>query len=440
MLRTNLKIGYKKSGGRMRKAFIAVVFLAIALFTIRNNFDVVSRTETVRREPEAAAPAKTDAFREITGKIERGETLFDIFKKYKLDPRALFQLKEASADVYRLRDLRPKQSYRIVVDDNDRINSFVYWIDDDTMLNITSTESGLCAVKVPVPYEKRILHIGGRIKDNLISSMGGGRDNLMLALQLADVFAWDLDFTTDLRKNDRFKIVVEGLYRDGEFRKYGDILSAEFVSDGEDYFAYRYSHDGKTDYFDADGKSLRRAFLKAPLSFRRISSRFSNRRFQPILKIWRPHHGLDYAAPTGTPVSASGDGTVIFAGRSGGYGNLIKIRHRNGWKTYYGHLSRFARGIRKGKRVEQGQLIGYVGATGLATGPHLHYEMRIHNKPVNPLSVKIPHGEPIPERLMADFRRVKGEMDAQLASIPSAVFGVTETADKGPGSQRKGQG
>ena len=437
----SLTIRGKKSGGRMRKALIVAVFLVIAFLTIRNNFDVVSPAKTttsVSGSAAASADNSTAAFREIKGKIRKGETLFDIFKKYRLDPRALFELKEASADVYRLRDLRPKQPYKIVLDDNDQINSFEYWINDDTILNIKSTDSGFCAVKIPVPYETKVLHIGGTINDNLISSMGGGRENLMLALRLSDIFAWDIDFTTDLRKNDKFRIVVEGLYRDGEFRKYGDILSAEFVNDGENYFAYRYSYDGKTDYFNADGKSLRKAFLKAPLSYRRISSRFSNRRFQPILKIWRPHHGLDYAAPRGTPVSASGDGTVLFAGRDGGYGNLIILRHRNGWKTYYGHLSRFARRLRKGERVSQGELIGYVGSTGLSTGPHLHYEMRIHNKPVNPLSVKIPHGESIPKSLMADFRRVKDKMDSQLASIPSSVFAVTGTAAGEPVSHRKG--
>ena len=420
----------------MRKAVIAAVFLAIAFWTIRNNFDLVSRKETVRQE-EGAAAARNGTFREIKGKIRQGETLFDIFKKYKLDLGALFRLQEASADVYKLGDLRPEQSYRIVLDKQDRINSFAYWINDDTLLNITSTDTGFCAVKVPVPYERRVVHIGGRIKDNLVDSMGRGRENLMLALRLSDIFAWDIDFSSDLRKNDEFRIVVEGLYRDGEFKKYGEILSVEFVNDCEKFFAYRFSYDGKTDYFDADGKSLRKAFLKAPLSFRRISSRFSNRRFQPILKIWRPHHGLDYAAPAGTPVSASGDGTVLFAGREGGYGNLIILRHRNGWKTYYGHLSRFAKGVRKGLRVRQGELIGYVGATGLATGPHLHYEMRIHNRPVNPLSVKITHGESVPKNLMADFRRVKAGMDSQLASISSAVFAVSEATAVETGRERK---
>jgi murein DD-endopeptidase MepM/ murein hydrolase activator NlpD len=247
--------------------------------------------------------------------------------------------------------------------------------------------------------------------------MGNGRENMMLAMQLSDIFAWDIDFTTDLRDGDTFKIVVEALYLDGEFKKYGDILAAEFVNNGETYRAYRFEHNGKAGYYDEEGKSLRKAFLKAPLSFRRISSGFSLGRFHPILKIYRPHHGLDYAAPAGTPVSAMGDGTVIFAGKKGQYGNLVIIRHPNGYKTYYGHLSKFGKDIKKGTKVEQGQIIGYVGSTGLATGPHLHYELRIRNRPVNPVTVKSLKGTSIPEKLMAEFRGFKNQMDGRLASI-----------------------
>src|SRR4030042_2525714 len=378
----------------MRKILIATIFLLAAFFIIRSNLNIV-------HEPEIVESAKSKEYREIVGNIEKGETLFDIFKKYELDLRELFKLKEASADIHKLRKLSPGQLYKIKIDDNDQINSFVYWIDDDTILKITRTESGFCAEKVPVNYEKRVQYIGGVIKDNLISSIGEGRENLMLALQLSDIFAWDIDFTSDLRNGDTFRIVVEGLYIDSEFKKYGDILSAEFINNGETCQAYRFEVNGKVDYYDADGKSLRRAFLKAPLSFRSISSHFSKRRFHPILKIYRPHHGLDYTAPAGTPVSTIGDGKVIFAGYKGQYGKLVIIKHPNGYKTYYGHLSRIGKDIKGGKKIQQGQVIGYVGSTGLATGPHLHYGMRINNRPVNPLSIKIPRGKSVPEILMA---------------------------------------
>jgi murein DD-endopeptidase MepM/ murein hydrolase activator NlpD len=253
----------------------------------------------------------------------------------------------------------------------------------------------------------------------------------MLALQLSDIFAWDIDFSTDLRNGDTFKIVVEGFYLDGEFKKYGDILSAEFFNNGEVYRAYRFEYNGGADYYDADGKSLRRSFLKAPLNFRRISSGFSKRRLHPILKIFRPHLGVDYAAPTGTPVSTVGDGTVIFAGYKGQNGKIVAIKHVNGYRTYYGHLSKIQRGIRRGTKVKQGQVIGYVGATGLATGPHLDYRIKVNNRFVNPLMLKLPRGRSVPRKLMAKFKNFKNEMDTQLASItpPTSFFAGKDNYD-----------
>ncbi|MFA4829111.1 MAG: peptidoglycan DD-metalloendopeptidase family protein [Thermodesulfovibrionales bacterium] len=359
---------------------------------------------------------------EITGFVKSGESLFSIFKKYNLRIKDCLMVREASANIHKLRELKLEQPYKIVIDDNKQIESFAYWINDDSILRVNRTETGFLAKKVDVNYEKKILHIGGVIKDNLISSIGESKDSVLLALELSDIFAWDIDFTTDLRDNDTFKIIVEGLYLDGEFKKYGDIFSAEFINNGESHHAYKFERDGKTEYFDDKGRSLRKAFLKAPLSFRRISSAFSNRRFHPILKIYRPHHGLDYAAPVGTPVSAVGDGKIIFSGYKRGYGKLIIIRHHNGWKTYYGHLSKIEKNIRKGRKVEQNQVIGYVGATGMAKGPHLHYEIRISNKPVNPLVVKLPRGESIPKTLMAEFGQFRERMDARFALITPGVF------------------
>jgi murein DD-endopeptidase MepM/ murein hydrolase activator NlpD len=403
----------------MRKAFITIIFLAIAFFTIRSNFNFVHKTEQT-------VPVDPKVYREITGNIKKGETLFDIFKKYKLNIIELFKLKEASADIHKLKDIYPGRPYKIIIDDNSQVNEFIYWIDDDNILNITRTESGFCAEKKAVEYEKRIQHIGGVIKDNLILSVGEGRENLMLALQLSDIFAWDIDFTTDLRNGDIFKIVVEGCYLNGQFKKYGDILSAEFINNGGTFYSYRFEYDGKVDYYDADGMSLRKSFLKAPLSFRRISSGFSKKRFHPILKIYRPHLGVDYAASAGTPVSAVGDGTVVFAGYKGQNGKLAVIRHPNGYTTYYGHLSKIKKDIKKGIKIKQGQVIGYVGATGLATGPHLDYRVKVNNKFVNPLALKLPRGKPIPKKLMAEFKNFKIEMDIRLASIASPAFAIAE--------------
>ena len=402
----------------MKKVFATFIFLLVAFLTIRNNFNVIN---TNNNEPD-----KPEEYREIAANIRSGETLFDIFKKYRLDIKELFKMREASADIHRLRDLYPDRPYKIVLDRQNQINSFTYWINDDTILNIKNTDSGFCAEKICVAYEKRIEYRGGVIKDNLVSSIEKENGGLLLALQLSDIFAWDIDFTTDIRNDDIYKIAVEGLYIDGKFKKYGDIVAAEFINNGEIYRAYRYEDAGKADYYNDEGKSLKKAFLKAPLNFRRISSFFSRGRKHPILKIYRPHHGVDYAAPNGTPVSVAGDGTVVFAGNKGQYGKLIIVKHRNGYKTYYGHLSKIAKSVKSGTHAEQGQVIGYVGSTGLATGPHLHYEMRVSNKPVNPLSLKMPEGNSISEKTMADFIQFKQEMNMQFASEKYRRFASTE--------------
>lgn len=396
----------------MRKTILIATVLVIGIVVLRSNLTLLNKQEPLPQQ-QLSSPAQ----REISGQVKRGETLFDIFKKYNLSLAELFKMREASASVHRLRDLKTDRPYSIIVDDNDKINAFRYWIDDDHILHIRQTESGFAAVKTAIPYEQKLLRIDGGITDSLIASLDTTPDGLLLALQLSDIFAWDIDFNTDLRKNDTYSILVEGLYLDGQFKKFGRILSAAFTNDGDTFNAYRYEYEGRTDYFDEKGASLRKAFLKAPLSFRRISSTFSKGRYHPILKIRRPHNGLDYSAPSGTPVSAAGDGTVVFAGRKGQYGKLVILRHRNGYRTYYGHLSGFARRVRGGVKVEQGDVIGYVGATGLATGPHLHYEMRLNERPVNPLSQKIPKGIEIPKSAMASFRAEMARLDGLLASI-----------------------
>ncbi len=399
----------------MKKEFLLIIFCIIVILFLEVDSNLYLKDTQVDTNTR-------QNYRTIDDAVRKGETLFDIFKKHNLDTGILFEMKEACANVYKLGEVYPGHRYKIALGDMNRIISFDYWVDDDSVLNITRNESGFSAERIAVEYEKRIQHIGGLIKDNLISSIGEGRENLMLALNLSDIFAWDIDFTTDLRNDDKFKIVAEGLYLNGEFKKYGNILSAEFINNGVIYRAYRFECNGKADYYDENGKSLRKAFLKAPLNFRRISSSFSSGRFHPILKIYRPHHGLDYAAPAGTPVSAVGDGTINFSGYKGQYGKLVVIRHSNGWKTYYGHLSRINGGIKRGLKVEQGQVIGYVGATGLATGPHLHYEMRVNNKPVNPLKIKVSGGSAVPENLKAEWLRYKDEMDGKLASITPSVI------------------
>jgi murein DD-endopeptidase MepM/ murein hydrolase activator NlpD len=398
---------------------LAGISLFAALLFLGSSPDPSPKTQPTKAEPANLL--------RITGIVEKGQSLYEIFKRHGFDPRELFHVKEALAGVHSPREFRSGQPYEIHVDPEKRLHAFVYWVNDDSLVRVTRAGEGYQAEKLNLEYEKKILCLEGAIEGNLIASMGGGQQNLLLALNLSDIFAWDIDFTTALRKGDTFRMLVEGLYRDGEFKKYGNILAAEFVNDGVLSSAYRFEVDGRADYYDTEGRSLRKAFLKAPLSFRRISSGFSKSRLHPVLKIRRAHNGTDYVAPKGTPVSAIGNGQVLAAGHQGGYGKLVVIRHPNGYKTFYGHLSGFARGVRKGSSVAQGQLIGYVGSTGISTGPHLHFEMRVGDRPVNPRKVEIPAGQPVPEALIASYRAARDGLAGQLASAPPMRF---ETASR----------
>ncbi|HOD75239.1 MAG TPA: peptidoglycan DD-metalloendopeptidase family protein [Syntrophorhabdaceae bacterium] len=370
--------------------------------------------------------------RKVSGTVRKGDVLSRLFQRNNLHVADLSRVKEAADGVYDLGKLSSGRPYSMTIDTDDRLNSLTYWIDDDTYLSLSRDGESLTAAIEKVEYDKRQLSFSGIIEDNLVASLGPGRDAVLLALDLSDIFAWDIDFNTDLRKGDTFRIVVEGLFSGNTFRKFGDILSAEFINDGQRYLAYRYDVKGHAGYYDVEGRPLKRAFLKAPLNFRRISSYYSGRRLHPILKVYRPHKGIDYVAAAGTPVSALGDGVVHFAGCRGGYGRLVIIRHRNGYSTWYGHLSRITKGIRSGSRVAQGDIIGRVGSTGLATGPHLHFEMRVAGRAVNPLAIRSVRAEPLGAGHRTRFRKYVASMERRLAeampltgtSIPSMLASV----------------
>lgn len=357
-------------------------------------------------------PVESKNLKTIQDKVSHGETLLAIFMKHGLNMDDLYAIRDAAAKIHPLKNIHVGQPYKAKIEDRNHVNCFIYQINQDSILKIEKTTTSYEARKEDIPYEKRLLSLSGEIEDNLISAIGQDREHLLLALQLSDIFAWNIDFTVDLRKNDSYRVIAEGLYLNGEFKRYGNIVAAEFVNDGQLFKAYRFEREGKIDYYDEAGKSLRRAFLKAPLNFRRISSHFSGGRLHPILKIRRPHNGVDYVASSGTPVSALGDGKVVYAGWRGDYGRLIIIKHPNGWKTCYGHLSRISPRVKQGSSVKQGELIGNVGSSGLATGPHLHFELRINDSAVNPLNVKIPEGWPIPATEMATFTDFRKQMDS----------------------------
>lgn len=360
--------------------------------------------------------------REIVDTVRKGETVSRIFEKHRLDIGELFRMREASAGVHRLRDISVGRPYTITLDPDNNVLSLAYHINDDEILRIFRSDPGYRAEKVAIEYGRRVGTLGGVIQSNLVLSLPEGGQSALLAIALSDIFSWDIDFNTDFRKGDTFRVLVEEHWLGDEFRKYGDILAAELSVDGHRYRAYRFDTGDRSDYFDDEGKSLRKAFLKAPLSYRRVSSGFTKRRMHPILKIARPHLGVDYAAPAGTPVSTVGDGTVIFAGYKGPNGNLVIVRHPNGYTTTYGHLSRITKGIRRGVEVRQGDVIGKVGATGRATGPHLDFRIRRHGTYLNPMTVNLPRGGAIPKKRMADFRGVREEFARSLAAITPILY------------------
>ena len=277
---------------------------------------------------------------------------------------------------------------------------------------------GWDAAAEPIAWRTEQVRIDGAIDNSLYEALDAqvgddqldGPDRQRLAWDLADVYAWQVDFTRDIQPGDRFRVLFERLVSENGEVRFGRVLAGDLTMSGKSLTAFRFEADGRTAFYDDHGNSLRRAFLRAPVQFRRISSSFARARFHPVLGITRRHEGTDYAAAPGTPVMAAGDGVVLRAGRAGGYGNLIELRHRNGITTRYGHLRGFARGVRAGARVAQGQTIGYVGSTGLASGPHLHYEFRVNGVAKDSRRVELGNGAPIRDALRSDFERERDRL------------------------------
>lgn len=362
-----------------------------------------------------------------TVKIKYGDNLSAIFDRMGLSPQLLHTILSLSDETSSLKRIRPGQIIKLKLAEQSQLVELMYDMDPTRSLRIWKNDvDEFKSALIERPVDHRIQQAEGNIKSSLFESaiQAGMSDNL--TMQLAGIFGWDIDFALDIREGDHFSVVYDDLYVDGNWLRHGDILAAEFVNDGTTYRAVRYTDpSGRTDYYNPAGESMRKAFLRTPVEFSRISSRFSTGRYHPILNRIRAHKGVDYAAPTGTPVKATGDGKVLFVGTKGGYGNAIELQHGSRYSTLYGHLSRFARGIRPGTRVQQGQVIGYVGMTGLATGPHLHYEFRIDGGHRNPLTARFPDAAPVAAQYKQDFmaasRRILSQLDI-LSSAPSVAL------------------
>ncbi len=278
-------------------------------------------------------------------------------------------------------------------------------------------------VAMKYPYIDTVTcFLKGEVNSTLYESLLKTGETPVLVFRYADIFAWEIDFVTETQNGDSFSIFFEKTFCDSNFVDYLNIIATTYKGNiGEYYGIYYCDQDGNEDYYNIKGESLRKSLLKSPLRFSYISSYFSKRRFHPILKVWRPHHGLDYAAPTGTPVSSIGHGTVTYKGWRGGYGNLVEIRHKNNFKTRYGHLSRFAKGLYKGKKIKMGELIGYVGSTGLSTGPHLHFEMYRKGVSINPLKVKIPRAPSVKKKYLSDFEQHRDSLLKYIEQLSQPI-------------------
>ena len=309
---------------------------------------------------------------------------------------------EACKDIYSLSRIRAGNPY-VIITDAEGLHRFEYEIDSEQKLVISRTHDSYEACLEAIAYDVRLELVAFTIDSNMFQAVADVGEGPSLAIALADVFGWEVDFIRSIREGDSFQVLVEKRYQEGEFKRYGPVLAAKFVNQGKEFEAFYYEETDGASFFTRNGDSMKRAFLKAPLSFTRISSGYNLRRLHPIFKEVRPHPAIDYAAPAGTPVKAIGSGVISFVGWGKGAGKHIVIKHPNDYESIYMHLSGYAKGITKGTRVQQGQVIGYVGSTGYATGPHLDFRIKHKGQYINPATVTSPRSEPVSKENMADF-------------------------------------
>jgi len=408
--------------------------IALGFAALASSGVAVHRVQIKREARPVAPPPVLAASRaravEVTyaDTLRRGETLSQLMQRTRLDADAQRAMLAELARVQDPRSVRPGLvvGYRKATRDG-RIRGMSTRLDADRNLAFRRAAAGWAADVEEVPVRVDTAVLAGTVRLSLYQALLDGEGNVPAAERgrvadlLADrIFAWKIDFSRDLQRGDSYRILYERTVRPDGTARSSRILAVEFSIRGARHDAYLFTVGGADDYYDGEGESLRRAFLRAPLEFRRISSAYSTGRFHPILRRVRAHHGIDYAAGTGTPIRAVGDGVVARAGWGGGYGNVVEIRHQRGYSSRYAHMRGFASGVRPGSRVKQGQLIGYVGSTGLSTGPHLHYEFHQGGRPVNPSSIRYLTGEPVPGGARSRFRALR---DARVAVMERATGG-----------------
>ena len=355
------------------------------------------RSESVSDLTVPALPAPT------TITLGKGKTLSGVLAARGISQSAVTQIVQALRLHLNLRQLHPDDSLRLHHDPDGAVTKVVYRRSPADIFEVNREEHGWIARQREVAIDRRVTLVAGTLEDTLFDSIESLGEDPRLVLDFAEIFAWDFDFAADSQPGDRFRMLVEKLYVADQFVEYGHILAAEYENGGTVHTAIYFRDKKREGYYTPEGESLQRAFLKSPLEFSRISSGYSRARRHPVLGGLRPHLAVDYSAPTGTAVRAVADGVVKFAGRKGGYGNAVILRHRANYETMYNHLSRFGNGIRRGARVRQRHVIGYVGSTGLSTGPHLDYRVIKDGCFVNPLKQTFLPGEPISHSSLPSF-------------------------------------
>ena len=419
-----------------RLASVVAIFFVIPVFGVLTAFGVSSDTQTtnlVREEitQTIALPAieehniASEEFR-ASERVQKGDSVATLLQRLSVNDQAAFNFLRTSKEAKSIFQLRPGRTVQAVTDGDGELQTLVYLHSADKLLEVNRTADGFSASEKLIVPNVQAVHKSGTIRSSLYGATDAANIPDAVANQLARLFSTDIDFHIDLRTGDRFSVIYEMLYHNGEYLRPGRVLSADYTNKGKKFEAYLFTDsNGEDGYYAADGSNRAKSFLRSPLAFSRVSSGFGGR-MHPIFKNWRQHTGVDFAAPRGTPTWATADGTVEFAGVKGGYGNVIEIRHSGSVTTLYAHLSGFAAGVRKGVRVSQGQTVGFVGASGFATGPHLHYEFKISGQHQDPMRVALPKADPLAAKYIAQFKTQAGAHGEQLALLRTASFGRFE--------------
>ena len=379
------------------------------------NVRIKNITEEVTLPLPVAAVNRDEEFWQID-QVRRDDTLGSLFKRMTVRDEDAIKFLMLSPEARAINTmLMPGHTVEIKTNLDGKLLHLEYELDNENILVAQLTPSGYQVAEQKLVLQNHHILKSATIVDSLFGATDDAGIPDQIALQVADIFSGDIDFNEDLRPGDKFNVIYEAFYNAGELMKTGDVLAVEFITEGKKHQAIHFGDaEGKFAYYTPEGKSLHKSFLRSPLEFTRISSSFNAGRFHPILHRFKAHKGVDLAAPSGTRIKASGDGVVDFIGQQGGYGNVILLKHDNGVSTKYGHLSAFASGLRKGAHVNQGDIIGFVGMTGLATGPHLHYEFLVGKEHRDPMTVALPNSVPIDDKYKKEFDAMSLDFMAQI--------------------------